>query len=115
MNRENLVVVVSVSGEHILGEKVPYDPEAEYAEFNHENYVAVVLENPVQLAPSPDPSKQGQLIFLPYLQLTTLTTIPFPRYDVRHVLTHVKEDLIDVYAKIFGSGIQVPSKEIILG
>lgn len=114
MNRDMMIVLVTTSGEHILAERVEYDNRADYADdFKKDD--CIVVKNPVQLAPSPDPSKQGQLIFLPYLQLTELTVVPFPRYDIRHVLTEVKEDLINVYSKIHGGGIQVPNKEIILG
>lgn len=106
MKRENVVLLVTTGGEHIIGERLNIVND------NGE----VTLEAPVSMVPDPNPQNRGRMLFMPYLQFTNLTRATFPDHDVRHVLTEVKEDLVNAYAQQFGDGIQVPKeKNIILG
>ena len=106
MKRENVVLLVTTGGEHILGELVNQAPDGG----------DVTLNTPISLVPDPHPQNRGRMLFMPYLQFTTLEEATFPYHDVRHVLTDVKEDLVNAYAQQFGDGIQVPpEKNIILG
>jgi hypothetical protein len=101
MSKENVVLLITSAGEHILGT------------IASEDETGVVLENPVSMVP--DPHNRGRMMFMPYLQFTKLTQAHFPNHDTRHILTDVKDDLAGAYDQQFGAGIVTPNQEIILG
>ena len=103
MKRENIVILVLTSGEHVIGEQVGETEDG-----------GIILENPVSMMPDPTPGATGRILFIPYLQFTDLTSAPFPSHNIRHALTDVKEDLRNNYAQQYGDGLQVPKKEILL-
>jgi hypothetical protein len=103
MVRDNIVILVLGTGEHIIAEKTEVKDDG-----------TIVVDRPVSIMPDPNPQNQGRLLFIPYLQFTELFTCEFPPNTVRHVLGNVKEDLRNSYAKQFGDGLDIPSQQILL-
>ena len=99
--RERVKLLVLQTGEHICGEVVGEED-------------GITISKPVSIVPHPDPSMGGKLVFMPYLQLTDETECTFPVDNIRHILVP-KKGLVDDWSKQFGSGIEVPSENIILG
>ena len=103
MVRENIVILVLTSGEHVIAEKMEVKDDG-----------TVVVDRPVSIMPDPNPANQGRLLFIPYLQFTELFSCEFPEHSIRHCLGDVKEDLRNSYAKQFGDGLDIPSQQILL-
>lgn len=103
MVRDNIVILVLTSGEHVIAEKMEVKDDG-----------TVVVDRPVSIMPDPNPQNQGRLLFIPYLQFTELFTCEFPEASIRHCLGDVKDDLRQSYAKQFGDGLEVPSQQILL-
>ncbi len=103
MVRDNIVILVLTSGEHVIGEKLDMMENGD-----------ISIDRPVSIMPDPNPQNQGRLLFIPYLQFTELEQCWFPNHTIRHCLGDVKEDLRNSYAKQFGDGLDVPSQKILL-
>lgn len=99
MSTQTVKMVIMSTGEHILG----YVTE--------ETDEAVTIEKPVSLVP--DPNSQGRsMMFIPYLQFSTEDTAPFPRREIRHVLTP-QPNLAEGYDKQFGVGLVTPDQGLV--
>ena len=88
-------IIVLSSGENILG-KVSQAKDG------------FLVENPVMMLSDPNPANRGRLIFVPYLQFTTLDKCKFENKDIRHVLGDVRDEIVNGYNREFGSGLVVP-------
>ncbi len=97
--RDTVKLVIMTTGEHIIGFVKNENSE-------HMGEPAIEVEQPVSLVPNPQ--KPGSMVFMPYLQFSEEETAPFPKRDVRHILTPVSE-LVESYSEKFGSGIVVPN------
>ena len=101
MAASNVKMLIMSTGEHILGFVKSQDDDA------------IVIEKPVSLVP--DPASQGRsMMFIPYLQFSTEEEAPFPRREIRHVLTP-QPQLAEGYDKQFGVGIITPDQSIVGG
>jgi len=94
MSKADIRLVIMSTGEHIIGF------------VTDETIDDVIIDNPVSLVP--DPNSNGRsMMFIPYLQFSTEESAPFPRREIRHVLTP-QQQLVDGYDERFGSGIVTP-------
>lgn len=102
MSRENIKLIVTVNGWQIVGEVTSEGPDS------------VSIKHPVNIVQHPDPSMNGKLVFMPYLQMSTQDECLFEKKDIMHILDPV-EGLLNDWDKQFGSGLDIPQTDIILG
>ena len=100
--RENIKLFITTNGWQVVGELL----SAENNEY--------MVDKPVNIVQHPDPAMNGKLVFMPYLQLSTEEMCIFKADHIMHVLTPV-DALINDWDKQFGSGLDIPQQEIILG
>ena len=102
MSADQIRLIIMNTGEHILG----------YVTADRQDDIQV--DQPVSLVP--DPNSQGQrMMFMPYLQFSEEEEAPFPKREIRHILTP-NASLKGGYDKQFGAGILTPEpSNIILG
>lgn len=105
MSRADVKLLILTTGEHILGKALSGATCDECQE--------IEIENPVSIVPHPDPSQQGKLVFMPYLQLSEDKSCFFRKDHVRHVLTP-KQAMVNDWDRQFGSGLLIPQQNIIL-
>lgn len=99
MNKSDVKLVIMSTGEHILGVLTSDSPDE------------VVIEQPVSLVP--DPNSNGRsMMFIPYLQFSVEESAPFPRHEIRHILTP-QDQLAQGYVDQFSPKIAVPDQSIV--
>ena len=101
MARDNVKLLITVQGWQIVGEITDEDDSF------------YTVSKPVNIVQHPDPSQNGKLVFMPYLQLAAGDECTFDKKDVMHVLTPI-DALVNDWDKQFGSGLDIPNQQIIL-
>ena len=97
MSRENIRIVVLITGEQVIGEQI---------ESNSEQH-GILLENPVFLMLDPNPANRGRVLMMPYLQFSNDKEVFFPEHSYRHIIGNVKLDFVNAYSQQFGDGLIV--------
>lgn len=98
MSKDKIKLLIMNTGEHIIG-------------FYNETDGDPIVEKPVSLVP--DPNSGGRsMMFIPYLQFSVEESAPFPKNEIRHVLTP-QPQLVEGFNKQFGSGIVTPDQGIV--
>ncbi len=92
--RDTIKLVIMSTGEHIIGFVKSEDMDS------------VVIETPVSLVPDHQSGGRG-MVFMPYLQFSEEDTAPFPKREIRHVLTPANQ-LVESYYSQYGAGIDLP-------
>ncbi len=98
--REKVKLVIMTSGEHLIGFVTDEDAESQ-------GEPAIIIDKPVSLVPNPQ-NPQGGMVFMPYLQFSKEESAPFPKRDIRHVLTP-DDKLVEGFVQQFGVGLAVPN------